>query len=88
MIKELIDISLTETICGITVSLSFSVSPEALTRELQDDQQQNQIAYIPIELQNSLGLAVRSEMVNLLDELRQKLRLSLFSTFVKNLKRD
>ena len=80
-----INISLTEEICGTTISLSFSISSEALMNELQDDQRQEQIAYIPVELRNLLGLAVHSEIVNLLDELRQKLRLSLFSAFVKNL---
>jgi len=80
-----IDISLTETICGITTSLSFSVSSEALMNELQDGQQQEQIACIPIELREKLAQAVRSELANLLDELRQKLRLSLISSYIKNL---
>lgn len=78
-----IDISLTETICGITISLSFSISPEALLNELQDDQQHGQISCIPTELREKLAQAVRPEIVNLFDELRQKLRLSLFSAFVK-----
>ena len=80
-----IDISLTETICGVTTSISFSISSEALMNEIQDGKQHGQILNIPTESREKLAQAVRSEIVNLLDELRQRLRLSLFSAFVKNL---
>lgn len=78
-----IDISLTETICGITLSLSFSISREALMREVQAEQSPSTSPDILFEEIEGLIQAVRSEARILLDQARTKLLICLISSYTK-----
>ncbi len=78
-----INISLTETICGITTTLSFSISREALMREVQAEQSPNISPHNLFEESEELIQAVRLEARILLDQARIKLLICLLSSYTK-----
>ena len=78
-----IDTSLTETICGITVSLSFAISSEALMREVQSESVIGVNSHSLFEVPEELIQAIRQEARSLLDQSRLKMQICLISSYRK-----
>ena len=83
-----IDISLTEEICGITISLSFAISPEALMHEVQAESMIGVNSHNLFEVSEELIQAMRLEARALLDQSRLKMQLCLISSYRKLLEEN
>jgi len=82
-----IDISIQESINGITVSLAFSISPEALMREIQAETLPCGNPHNLFEDQEKLIQAIYQEVRTLLAQERLKLLTCLLSSFCNLYKR-
>jgi hypothetical protein len=82
---SVINISLEESVCGISIGLSFRVSSEAFLREIEDAAGQDGSLYTQAELMDELNREVLSQTRDLLGKARMKLRSCMVCSYSKNL---
>ena len=78
-----INISIEDSINGITTTLAFEISSEALMRELQAEELRDENLHNPVVDSNLLIQAVHLEVQTLLGRVRQELLLGLVSSYTK-----
>lgn len=81
-----IKITATEEVGGLTVSLAFSISCEALARELLVSPDDEVLLDIPCVLKEKLLQAVQLVMIQEIGSIRTKLHVSLISAATKDLR--
>ncbi len=83
-----INISLTEEMCGTTVSLSFAISPEALMHEVQTESMIGVNSHNLFEVPEEMIQAMRLEARSLLDQSRLKIQICMISSYRKLLEEN
>ena len=78
-----INISIKDSINGVTAALSFEISSEALMRELQVEELLHENLHNPVVDSNLLIQAVHLEVQTLIDRARKELLFGLVSSYTK-----